>query len=260
MPLLNVESLASAPATPQRVYAATSRGLYRSVDSGKTWRRLAFQRRTYLVGVTVAPSRPSTVYVLNNDVLWRSTDGAETWKRVLTGDMLISVTVHPSRPNVVLAGMRGAILRSNEGGRTWEEPPPPPPAMWYTDPNEITFDPEQPWRVYVATGDQGFFRSRDGGRTWSGMGQELGLQWAHAVIVDQIQPSTLYVAGFDVTFGGGAYRSNDRGKTWQPIDGPGLSTTWITSAAVASDSSRIFVGTSASGLRTGGGVFWHALP
>jgi photosystem II stability/assembly factor-like uncharacterized protein len=255
---MRIDGLSSVPGAPQRIYAAASGGLFRSVDGGAAWGRVSSLNRRGLVDVAVAPSAPKTVYVISYSALWRSTNGGQTWQRMRSLEPLSSVTVHPRKSRTIFLGIRGAVLRSDDGGASWEDLP--SGLQQDADPRQVTVDPQRPWIVYAAMEPQGFFRSRDGGRTWRPLGQELGLWWARAVVLDPLNSSRVYIGGFDATFGGGVYRSKDRGATWQSLGRNGLSTTWISSLAVAADSSRIFAGTTAYGLESGGGAFSRVLP
>jgi photosystem II stability/assembly factor-like uncharacterized protein len=210
------------------------------------------------VDVAIAPTDPETVYVINYGGLWRTTNGGQTWRRMSRSEGLTSVTVHPRRAHIVFLAMRGAILRSNDGSVSWE-PGPEWPAFGGGDPMQVAVDPQRPWIVYTATDPHGFYKSRDGARTWRPIAQQLGLWNAQAVILDPSNPASLYVGGFN-GLSGGVHRSPDRGVTWQSVGDKGLTTTWIASLAIAADSSRIFAGTTAFGLESGGGAFWRALP
>ena len=134
------------------------------------------------------------------------------------------------------------IQRSSDGGKTWE------PVG-----NEFTYDgvtgthqwydgTQHPWEfkrvwhlepsltdpdlVYAGVEDAALFRSADGGLSWqelSGLRKHgSGPKWQpgaggmclHTIIQDPSNAERLYVA----ISAAGAFRSDDSGKTWQPIN------------------------------------------
>lgn len=76
----------------------------------------------------------------------------------------------------------------------------------------LQIDPATPGRVYVSSAG-GFFRSLDGGTTWSRTGSGLiGLGEGTALHMDRDQPLRLYV----VDFSGRLMRTVDGGQNWTP--------------------------------------------
>jgi photosystem II stability/assembly factor-like uncharacterized protein len=134
------------------------------------------------------------------------------------------------------------IQRSNDGGKTWEpvgnkfvydgvpgthqwyDGTPHPwefKRVWHLEPS--LSDPDT---VYAGVEDAAIFRTTDGGQTWeelSGLrGHGSGPRWApgaggmclHTILVDPSRPSRMFIA----ISAAGAFRTEDAGKTWQPIN------------------------------------------
>ena len=134
------------------------------------------------------------------------------------------------------------IQRSNDGGKTWEpvgnkfvyegEPgthqwydgTPHPwefKRVWHLEPS-LT-DPDT---VYAGVEDAALFRSTDGGQTWQELpglrGHGSGPRWQpgaggmclHTIIVDPSDPRRIFIA----ISAAGAFRTDDAGKTWRPIN------------------------------------------
>ncbi len=154
-------------------------GLYRSTDSGSTWKRLTDPAldnglpRGVLgrIGVAVAASNPDVVYALiestEDGVLWRSDDGGDTWAVVSEEGSLNSrpfyysdLRVDPTNPNRVFA-VSGRLSVSEDGGRTWERIA----SNIHGDHQAFWIDPEDPDRL-IDGNDGGFHFSYDGGETW----------------------------------------------------------------------------------------------
>jgi len=101
--------------------------------------------------------------------------------------------------------------------------------VWHLEPS--LHDPDT---VYAGVEDAALFRSTDGAQNWqevSGLrGHGTGAQWGpgagglclHTIILDPSDPLRMYIA----ISGAGAFRTDDGGKTWRPIN-RGLSSPYI---------------------------------
>jgi len=134
------------------------------------------------------------------------------------------------------------IHRSDDGGTTWEpvgnqftydgvpgthqwyDGTPHPWAfkrVWHLEPS-LT-DPDT---VYAGVEDAALFRSSDGGRTWQELpglrGHGSGSSWQpgagglclHTILLDPSHPGRILIA----ISAAGAFRSDDSGGTWRPIN------------------------------------------
>jgi photosystem II stability/assembly factor-like uncharacterized protein len=153
----------------------------------------------------------------------------------------------PADPNRLFAsqssGWFGQLLpRSNDGGKTWElvgnkfvyngEPgthqwydgTPRPwefKRVWHLEPS--ISDPDT---VYAGVEDAALFISSDGGQNWHELeglrGHDSGPRWApgaggmclHTILLDPSNPRRIFVA----ISAAGAFRSDDGGNTWRPIN------------------------------------------
>ncbi len=89
----------------------------------------------------------------------------------------------------------------------------------------------------------GVFVSTDGGKTWRNTLSKM--QHANCVRIDPKRPNVLYTTGFDAA----AYRSLDKGETWERIKG--FNFKWGANVVPdPADDSKIYICT------WGGGV-WH---
>lgn len=152
----------------------------------------------------------------------------------------------PVDPNRIYAsqstGWFGQIIqRSGDGGKTWE-----PVGNQFTYEGKLTthqwYDGTQhPWEfkrvwrlepslddpdtVYAGVEDAALFRSSDAGQNWQelpGLRAVKGHLWQpgaggmglHTIVLDPSNRDRIYVA----ISAGGAFRSDDRGETWLPIN------------------------------------------
>ena len=233
------------PNNPDLVYAAVlghafgpneTRGVYRSADGGKTWQRvLGKGPDAGAVDLAMDPSNPRILYAAfwqarrqpwgfssggPGSGLWKSTDGGDTWteltrNRGLPQGMIgkIGVTVSPARPERVWAIVEaedGGVFRSDNAGETWtrtnEDRNLRQRAWYYT---HIHADPKDAETVYVL--NVGFWRSVDGGRTFTTIGTPHGDN--HALWIAP-EDANRMVEGND----GGANVSFNAGASWTRQD------------------------------------------
>jgi len=153
----------------------------------------------------------------------------------------------PVDPNRLYAsqtsGWFGQVMqRSNDGGQTWEpvgnefkyegeigdhlwyDGTPRPwnfTRVWHVEPS--LSDPDT---VYAGVEDAALFKTTDGGKTWAelpGLRTHATAQkWmpgagglgTHTIVIDPTNPDRIYVA----ISAAGVFRTDDGGKTWQPMN------------------------------------------
>src|SRR3954466_2642754 len=211
--------------------AGGDRGLYKTIDGGKTWNQvLKISENTGVSDVVLDPRDPDVIvasaYQRRRNfstlidggpeaAIHRSTDGGKTWKKVNTGlpnEELgrIGLTISPVNPdilyaNVEAANAKGGIYRSTDNGVTWQKRMDyNSGSMYYAD---LYADPANVDRLYIP--DVFFQVSDDGGKTMHALGQRYMHVDNHIIWVDPANTDHLLV-GND----GGLYRSFDRGATW----------------------------------------------
>jgi len=179
--------LKGSPADPNRIYASQTSGWFgqliqRSDDGGKTWHQPGTPP-----GEPPAPGPPQAA---SNKFVYDAS--AETGKP-LTTHQWYDGTQHP-----------------------WEFK-----RVWHLEPS-LT-DPDA---VYAGVEDAALFRSTDGGENWQELaglrGHGTGPQWQpgaggmclHTIILDPSNPGRIFIA----ISAAGAFRTDDGGKTWKPIN------------------------------------------
>jgi photosystem II stability/assembly factor-like uncharacterized protein len=164
------------------------RGVYKTVDGGKTWRKVLYRDDTSgAIDLSLDPKNPDVLFAALWEAsrtpwqmtsggagsgLFKSTDGGEHWTEITRNPGLpagvvgrIGVSVSPADGNRVWAIVEnadGGVFRSDDAGATWkktnDERKLRQRAFYYT---HITADPQNRDRVYVL--NVSFFRSDDGG-------------------------------------------------------------------------------------------------
>jgi photosystem II stability/assembly factor-like uncharacterized protein len=178
--------LKGSPADPNRIFASQSSGWFgqviqRSSDGGKTWETPGGEAKPEPYG---PPTGVSNKFVY---------DTSSSSGKPLTTHQFYDGTQHP-----------------------WEFK-----RVWHLEPS-LT-DPDT---VYAGVEDAALFRSTDGAHTWQELaglrGHGTGPKWQpgaggmclHTIILDPSNPQRIFIA----ISAAGAFRSDDEGKTWKPIN------------------------------------------
>ncbi|MDQ5845628.1 MAG: glycosyl hydrolase [Acidobacteriota bacterium] len=234
--------------SPIRGNVSHGDGVYKSIDGGKTWKKVGLEDTRQIARIRVHPRNPDIVYVAAlghtfgpNDQrgVFRSKDGGKTWERILSrGDKAggSDLILDPTNANILYAGFwevyrrpwtlesggaGSGIFKSTDGGETWTDitrNPGLPKAL--IGKVGITVSPANPERVWaiIEADDGGVFRSDNGGKTWTRVNEERRLRqraWYYTrIYADPKSADTVYVLNT------GFYKSNDGGKTYTPISVP----------------------------------------
>ena len=198
------------PDQPSIFYAPTMDGVYKSTDSGRSWRKAGTDPGNPAVSsVLVDPRAPSTLYAGTSDGIFRSTDGGAGWILIREGGGCVGLA--PSNPSRLYAWTTTGLVRSDDGGQKWSGltgeglggPPESALLSVAADNPDVVF--ATPKMAASLTGSEGgLSRSTDGGNTWSEV-----LERATLVVADPKTPSTLFAAASSRVF-----KSMDTGGTW----------------------------------------------
>jgi photosystem II stability/assembly factor-like uncharacterized protein len=234
--------------SPIRGNVSHGDGVYKSMDAGKTWKRIGLEDTRQIPRIRVHPKNPDLVYVAALGHVWgpneqrgvfRSKDGGKTWEKVFSrGNKAgaIDLILDPSNPNTIYAGFwevyrkpwtlesggpGSGIFKSTDGGDTWTEltrnPGMPRGVVGKVGIAVSPANPERVWAIVEAE-DGGVFRSDNGGQTWTKVNEERRLRqraWYYTrIYADPKNADSLYI--LNVQF----FRSNDGGRTYSTISVP----------------------------------------
>jgi len=235
------------PKNPDIVYVAAQghvwgsnaqRGVFRSKDGGKTWEKVLFRSdKAGACDLIIDPTNPSVLYAGLWEVyrkpwtmesggagsgIFKSTDGGDTWTEITRNPGLpkgmigiVGVTVSPANPDrlwAIVEAEDGGVFRSDNGGKNWtktNEQRNLRQRAWYY--SRIYADPKSADTVYVL--NTGFYRSNDGGRTFTGIGVPHGDN--HDLWIAPDDPNRMIESN-----DGGANVSFNGGRSWTEQDQP----------------------------------------
>lgn len=200
------------------LFAATTTGLFSSVDGGCTW---SPGGETPLPLLTVVA--PSSRFAENRLLFagtqtgcYRSSDAGRTWRQTLSGGRVFAIAVVPGvgGEECVFGGTeRDGILRSDNGGRTWTGAN---PGLLDRTVLALAFSPDAARDLtgFAAT-TSGLYRTRNGGKSWREVALPLDETAVQCVAVSPaFSRDRLVFAG---TERDGLWRSDDGGANWDAV-------------------------------------------
>ncbi|MFM8740508.1 MAG: WD40/YVTN/BNR-like repeat-containing protein, partial [Cytophagales bacterium] len=229
------------PKNPDLVYAAVlgdlfksseERGVYRSDDGGKNWKRVLFANADAgAVDLCMDPNNPRVLYASmwrirrtpyslesggEGSSIYKSTDGGDTWKNISANEGLpkgiwgiscVSVSpVNSNRVYAIIENENGGVYRSDDGGTTWKKM------------NEDRSLRQRAWyytKIYADTKDEdicyvmnvSYHKSKDGGKTFQSYNAPHGDH--HDLWIAPEDNQRMIIAD-----DGGAQVSFDGGENW----------------------------------------------
>ena len=252
-----VTAVTGVPSQPTTFYmGVASGGVFRTTDNGVTWTPITDGKVPVasIGAIAVADSNPSIIYVgtgsdgVRSNVstgrgVYKSTDAGATWTfmGLYNAGQIGAVRIHPTNPNIVWLSATGDIFKPNaergifkttDGGATWKktlyvneelggqdvEIQPGNPNVVYAWLSKLE---RKPWSIISGSRDGGFYKSTDGGETFTKIMTGLPNQLIGKgnLGVTAANPNRIY-ALIEAAPGGGVYRSDDAGQTWANTGAP----------------------------------------
>jgi photosystem II stability/assembly factor-like uncharacterized protein len=248
-------AVTGVPGKPNLFYfGATGGGVWRTQDGGRTWENISDGFFGGSIGaVEVAPSDPNVIYVGGGEVtvrgnvssgsgMWKSEDAGRSWKSIglLASRHIPRIRIHPTNPDIAYVAVLGdlykksderGVFRTKDGGKSWQR-------IHFVNDNvgavDLCMDPTNPrilyasfWKVRrspydLSSGGQGsgFWKSTDGGDTWTDLSRNEGLPQKDTLgiiglAVSPVRPDRVWA--IIESQSGGVYRSDDGGKKWTKL-------------------------------------------
>ncbi|MCP4213722.1 MAG: glycosyl hydrolase [bacterium] len=231
------------PRNPDTVYVAAEgsawaaggdRGLYKTVDGGKSWKKvLDISKHTGINSIVMDPRNPDTIIAASEQRrrhvftkigggpetgLHKTTDGGKTWRKLTSGLPSghlggIGLALSPVDPDVVYAIIGGnpdkrGFYRSRDRGESWSKMSAHASSGQYY--NEIFCHPKDVDKVYSV---ETFTRvTVDGGKTFKAIKSKYRHVDDHALWIDPDDTNHLLIGG-----DGGIYETFDNCKNWRHV-------------------------------------------
>jgi photosystem II stability/assembly factor-like uncharacterized protein len=123
----NVNELAVAPEDSNRIYAATSNGVYQSTDGARSWTHFEALGARHIEALVIDPAQPGRL--IAGELfggIWLSQDDGESWSGPHTDGFnsanpyVSTLALDPQNSGIVFAGdLYSGVYRSLDGGYTW---------------------------------------------------------------------------------------------------------------------------------------------
>ncbi|MCB9055180.1 MAG: hypothetical protein H6549_04905 [Chitinophagales bacterium] len=256
-PIQNIGSVAIQQSNPNIVWVGTGegnprnslnlgKGIYKSLDAGRTWKKMGLDNTICIHRVVIDPVNPDIVYaaaignpyaVHKERGVYKTTDGGQTWSKILyindtTG--CADLVMDPSNPNKLIAAMwqfrrtpwdmtsggEGSGLHITiDGGKTWKQLTSkdglPEGKLGRIG---IAFSRSMPSRVYakVEATKNALYKSDDGGFTWTMVNNNPAQVsdrpfYYQEIYVDPVNENRIYDVHSTITF------SEDGGKSFSTL-------------------------------------------
>ena len=220
-------------------------GIYKSLDGGKSWEMMGLENTKAIHRIHPHPTDPNTVYVGALGNMWvpnpergvyRTTDGGKSWDKVLyidEGTGVAELVMDPTNPNKLIAatwtfdrdpdyfnsgGPGSGIWVTTDGGDNWTRRTAkdglPKGNLGRIGLAIAAGQPEIVYALVEETGENGLYKSTDGGQTFSLVTKEnVGdrpFYYAEIYVDPQNENRVFHIATY-------ISRSEDGGKTFTEI-------------------------------------------
>ena len=228
---------------PEILFVGTRGGIYKSDNYGKYWIRLEgglpavknhalsgsiggiaidpYNNNTLYAGLGYRPSSDGSATVRKlqwSRYIYKSTNGGDRWDKKLAFPAPSKVTqlLHsPAEKDTIFASTSTGLYVSKDAGNTWHR-------ILDKETLTIAIDRKNPKLIYAACGEEGAFKSTDGGKVWKAINNGLGFfnisrSFTNRYSVISISPgnsNTVYLVNSTWGRSGGLYKSTDSGKNW----------------------------------------------
>lgn len=209
------------PRDPQTLLAATTVGLFKTINGGMMWQEMPTKGMdsVYTVSAVMDPTDPNILYAGTSGGVYKSVNGGMKWKEVNNG------LIHLEPGTALSLGV-----------------------------NALVMDPVKSTTLYAGT-TRGAFKTVDGAASWTKIQEGIGEDFVAAIVAHPTEKMTL-LAGTQT----GVYKTKDGGEHWDALKN-GLTNLNIRSLAMHPRDPNIMYAGTQGGLfkTTDGGSNWTAL-
>ncbi len=164
-----IQKIVIDPFHPNRVYACTKGGLYRSVNGGEQWEPIGFTPDTAVNAIAMLPQNLDTIYVAINADLYRSRNGGKSWQ--LFPDSIHAtiraIAVSPVNPSQLYIGTDAGIYKILDSEDTIKVLH--GPDEWEQKTIDFAVDPFHTKVIFALRDTSGIYWALDGEWRWRQM-------------------------------------------------------------------------------------------
>ena len=202
-------------------------GVYKSTDQGSTWsQQNSGLGSTYIQSLAIDPQNSQTVWAgTYGKGIYKSINSGGSWVAAngtsLGNQIVYDLEIDPQNTNILFAATRipdplnsqllGFVYKSADGGATWAQIFAGSQLSSQDYFYDIEINPLNTSEIYLAAHQHGFYKSTNGGSSFSAVNTGVSDLSARSVVLDPASPKLLYGG---VWHGGGVFRSLDGGEKW----------------------------------------------
>ncbi len=235
-------------------FGGTGSGVWKTVDSGETWKNISdgFFKTGSVGTIAVSRSNPNVIYtgmgesclrgnISHGDGVYKSIDGGKTWSHAGLSDSrhIARIRIHPLNGDIVYAAVLGhafgpndqrGVFRSIDGAKTWKK------VLFRSNKAgavDLVMEPGNPMVLYAALwevrryawgfesggADSSLYKSTDGGLSWKELtanpGLPEGIKGRIGLSISAAKPGRVWA--IIEAKKSGIYRSDDSGANWKLI-------------------------------------------
>ncbi len=214
------------------LYASAGGAYFKSTDGGATWNPAGAGLPGYAQRLFSDPMAPGRIWApVSNEGLYLSTDGSASFVPSRAGietQDIRDMAFDRTEPGTLYAAAQGTndpaifgdVFVSHDSGVHWERLP-----LGIEGPHgatSVAVDPGGSARVYAGAGlglRGGFFRSSDGGATWTPSSKGLSGYYSYSVAAHPSLPNAAFGSS-----GANFFGTLDAGANWAALPAPGSQT------------------------------------
>lgn len=216
---LNIATLAIAPSDSNIIYIGTKAGMMRSDNAGENWQYLTstkdkvmFERPNSYRSICIDSKNPNDVYTGTKDgQVFYSKDAGKTWNQIGTTNYPFgektSITAIIKQADYLFVSSKEGLMRYSFSDNKWDS---------LIQAKEISDILYSQGSLYIAI-DNKISNSGDFGVTWQDTAPIPKGKVTRVSIAKAKDNTIRYLAGWQENWNGGAYLSEDNGKSWQNI-------------------------------------------
>jgi photosystem II stability/assembly factor-like uncharacterized protein len=214
------------PAHPATIYVAgwslynnDEGDVFRSDDSGHTWRTLPGVHGKSVRAMAMAPSDPNLLVIGALDGVFRTRDGGQTWQQISPPNNaeiknIESLAIDPQNPDIIYAGTWHLPWKTEDGGKNWHSIS--KGIAFDSDMFSIIVDPRHPDVVY-ASACSGMYKSDNKAEYFHRIYMSLPTPAHRTRVMKQDTQRSNIVYGGTVA---GLWKSVDGGDHWKLVTDP----------------------------------------